>query len=444
MVKFFGSYSKRDSKNAIKAFSRFCVGKGHQFWFDNQLIGGQRFETVILDQLHECDCVIVVLSQASIKSDWVRREIEAAIEFEKAIIPIRKGGVELSDMKGTWAEILFNRHQFLEFNKQPGARLYRALEESIDTLFPTKNLAKVVSFVNFKGGVGKTTLSASIGTLFASRRSEKTLLIDLDPQENLSDLFLGPQALNKAAKAGKTALSMFETFRIGKQVQKKHDFDLIPTPEDVEESDILSLPSQIIQVGPISKLIYLIPSDYRMMKFSRASSEVQDVLKYNFNRCLRILRQEFSVVVIDCGPSASLLSNCAFQSSDLIVAPVRADDSSTRGLYSMQRAAKYVYDYDITEKIHPLINFYRPEVGLEERYADNLQDNPGGHISTLISFVEGKVLLSRVPNVAKLLDIHVPIKDILSGKNEDKEFGAASESLQNVTDELWNLFQESA
>lgn len=52
--------------------------------------------------------------------------------------------------------------------------------------------AKVISFVNFKGGVGKTSLAVNLATSFASQFGDKVLLVDLDPQSNASTEILGP------------------------------------------------------------------------------------------------------------------------------------------------------------------------------------------------------------------------------------------------------------
>lgn len=54
--------------------------------------------------------------------------------------------------------------------------------------------AKVISFANHKGGVGKTTTAASVGSILASKGS-KVLLIDLDPQANLTCSLLDPSKI---------------------------------------------------------------------------------------------------------------------------------------------------------------------------------------------------------------------------------------------------------
>jgi len=50
---------------------------------------------------------------------------------------------------------------------------------------------QVVSVINFKGGVGKTTLTANLGAELA-RRGKRVLLLDLDPQSSLTYSFYAP------------------------------------------------------------------------------------------------------------------------------------------------------------------------------------------------------------------------------------------------------------
>lgn len=52
-----------------------------------------------------------------------------------------------------------------------------------------KKQAKIISFANHKGGVGKTTTTASVGSILASL-GKKVLLVDMDAQSNLTSSLL--------------------------------------------------------------------------------------------------------------------------------------------------------------------------------------------------------------------------------------------------------------
>jgi len=48
--------------------------------------------------------------------------------------------------------------------------------------------AKVISVVNYKGGVGKTTTTYHVGCSLAQHHNKRVLLVDIDPQTNLTFL----------------------------------------------------------------------------------------------------------------------------------------------------------------------------------------------------------------------------------------------------------------
>ncbi|MDQ8642966.1 AAA family ATPase, partial [Enterococcus sp. FR192] len=50
-------------------------------------------------------------------------------------------------------------------------------------------MGKVISVINMKGGVGKTTLTKELGYFMAKNKNKKVLFIDLDPQSNLTQSF---------------------------------------------------------------------------------------------------------------------------------------------------------------------------------------------------------------------------------------------------------------
>ena len=47
-------------------------------------------------------------------------------------------------------------------------------------------MAQVISFINYKGGVGKTTMAVEIAATLANKHGFKVLIVDADPQTNAS------------------------------------------------------------------------------------------------------------------------------------------------------------------------------------------------------------------------------------------------------------------
>jgi cellulose biosynthesis protein BcsQ len=69
-------------------------------------------------------------------------------------------------------------------------------------------MGTVYAFMNSKGGVGKTTLAANIGNEIAEVAQANVLLVDTDPQCNLTQIFYRPQDLDNV----QSNLTIFATF----------------------------------------------------------------------------------------------------------------------------------------------------------------------------------------------------------------------------------------
>ena len=73
---------------------------------------------------------------------------------------------------------------------------------------------KVISLINMKGGVGKTTLSTNICDCLSRRNNKKVLLIDIDPQFNATQcLFTGEEYIKHLTENKDTIVSVFEEKR---------------------------------------------------------------------------------------------------------------------------------------------------------------------------------------------------------------------------------------
>lgn len=74
-------------------------------------------------------------------------------------------------------------------------------------------LAKVVSFINYKGGVGKTTTTYYIGCALAQFQGKRVLLIDIDAQTNLTFLCAPFEKWAAFKKNNGTVATMYRRYR---------------------------------------------------------------------------------------------------------------------------------------------------------------------------------------------------------------------------------------
>lgn len=95
MADIFISYSSED-KTRVKTIAEALEQKGWSVWWDRQIPVGQRYDTVIEQQLTQAKCVIVIWTQRSVQSEWVKNEasdaaqrnILAPVLLEEVTIPL--------------------------------------------------------------------------------------------------------------------------------------------------------------------------------------------------------------------------------------------------------------------------------------------------------------------------------------------------------------------
>jgi chromosome partitioning protein len=154
-------------------------------------------------------------------------------------------------------------------------------------------MAKIIAMAQHKGGVGKTTSTANIGAGLALK-GIKTLVIDLDPQANLTTIMGGPQDY---------ASNIYNVLSGKAQ------------PEALE----------------ISEDLYLLPST---LDLSGAEMELAGVPGREFilKEKIAALKDNFEVVLIDCPPSLGLLTVNALVASSDILLPLQAQFLAMHGL----------------------------------------------------------------------------------------------------------------
>ncbi len=86
MADIFISYSSED-KGTVKRIASLLEKKGWTVWWDRQIPIGQKFDTVIENELHNAACVLVIWTKRSVIAEWVKNEATAA-DREGKLIPV--------------------------------------------------------------------------------------------------------------------------------------------------------------------------------------------------------------------------------------------------------------------------------------------------------------------------------------------------------------------
>ena len=170
-----------------------------------------------------------------------------------------------------------------------------------------KEMSEIISLINEKGGVGKSTSAITIAQILAIS-GYKVLLVDLDPQMNTTKMFGKSESDNDIN---------YEHLFCDKQVRKEAVLDFV-TETDYKNISILSASREL------NTLIY---------KIYDRCKEVNVELYFRYN--LGLLKDEFDYIIIDNSPFKSYLTSCAMCASDKIITPINVDNFSYDGLMSL-------------------------------------------------------------------------------------------------------------
>ena len=188
---------------------------------------------------------------------------------------------------------------------------------------PGDLMTVTVSLINMKGGVGKTTLAFNLGWYSAWRKNLKVLAIDLDPQANLSQYFMGAQDYLKYLDEDKgTVVEIFEQFSAPKP--KKG------SPTLLDPGDII----HHLHKWSDGSLIDLIPSRLELAWTLKNPTEKAHLLP----QFLAKIGDKYDIVLIDCAPTESILTTAAYRSSRYVAVPVKPEFLATIGLPLLARS----------------------------------------------------------------------------------------------------------
>ena len=183
---------------------------------------------------------------------------------------------------------------------------------------------KVVSVINYKGGVGKTTITANLASEMVFR-GKKVLVIDLDPQTNLTFSYMRVEDWSKTYEKEKTIKYWFDSIIDGTK----------PVPSFKE------LIVKKSGVDLICSHLGLIDVDIELAAGLSAGTERQHrnnfVKTYSYIKNeLNKIKGQYDIVLFDCPPNFSIVTKNALIASDYYIVPAKMDYLSTLGINQLK------------------------------------------------------------------------------------------------------------
>lgn len=256
----------------------------------------------------------------------------------------------------------------------------------------------IVSVINYKGGVGKTTLTANLGGELAAR-GFKMLLVDLDPQASLTFSLVTPDLWRRDLADARTIKNWYDSFSDGSPANLA---DYVMRPRRITSR--LSQFRNSGKLGLIPSHLGLINVDTELASELGGTSLKQAKLKY-----LRVHRrladalsasefQDWDLVLIDCPPNFNIVTKNAIVASDKVLIPAKADYLSTLGI-----------DYLISS-LDSLVSEYNEFATLESPdVSASIDPEVLGVVFTMIQYYDGQPISRLRPYIeqTRQLGVHV-------------------------------------
>jgi chromosome partitioning protein len=298
-----------------------------------------------------------------------------------------------------------------------------------------------LSVINYKGGVGKTTITANLAAELAFR-GHKILCIDLDPQASLTFSYYSVDDWHQNYENSKTIKNWYDAF--------------IDKDADLALSSLISRPNRINSlihgngyIDVICSHLGLINVDLELA--TRLVGGTERDLRNNFLRVYSRLRKglenikenEYDFVLIDCPPNFNIVTKNSIIASNYIIVPTKPDYLSTLGIEQLQKHVK------------ELVGTYnRHSNASNDPEYSNVDPQILGIIFTMISVRNDNPISALRQYIAPIVSSDLPVFDTYIRENKTiysdaPEYGVpvvlkrvSGKTYNDVQDELENLTSE--
>lgn len=197
-------------------------------------------------------------------------------------------------------------------------------------------MAHVISTINLKGGVGKTTTTVALAEFLSGEFGKRVLLIDLDPQTNATTVLVGEEKWRELNDAGRTLNTLFVDALRDEREVREFDLDgtlqrVVGTVADVRTVDLL--PSSLDLIDVQDRLASMPSGRF----FSNNPTEL-------LSRAVKPILSNYDFVLIDCPPNLGIVTLNGLRISDGYIIPTIPDVLSTYGIPQIQRRVKEFAD----------------------------------------------------------------------------------------------------
>jgi len=278
--------------------------------------------------------------------------------------------------------------------------------------------ARLISVINMKGGVGKSTTTISLAETLALHQRRRVLVIDLDPQTNASIMVAGPDKWNQMREAERTLDFYFEAYVVQ---QKPKQFKQLIEPK---VTDLKGKPEVALCASAPEFRIVERDMIESFVKRGFHIDAIQKWILERFANGLKNVVNDYDYILMDCPPGISLFAEAALIAADAILVPTIPDYVSRLGLITFRKRALRLINerrggpsqlFVLATKYEDVFSLHRSEAAL-------LKDNLGEAMFD--------VLIAQHVDIAKAAEWSDVVRTF------DQKYGAMAPTIAKLGEEF--------
>jgi chromosome partitioning protein len=292
-------------------------------------------------------------------------------------------------------------------------------------------MALIISTVNMKGGVGKTTLTVNLAACLAREHRKRVLVVDLDSQISATLSLMPPQDFARIRKARRTISYLIET-TIKPSLKQTYDINDIICPfiANVQGLELLPGDIELYDEYLVSEMLHKRASKDETTDFQAIWNNFELIL---IQKILEPVMDSYDFIIMDCAPGYNLVTRSGLAASDFYILPARPEPLSVVGIQLLQRrirALRESHQDTDPQNLDPIklnllgIVFILSGGSLLNRYYNQVMKRVSD------DFTSSQIFKNKIPmdvNVAKALDTFQPVVVSMPNTSGAKAFSKLAE-----------------
>lgn len=214
-------------------------------------------------------------------------------------------------------------------------------------------MKNAIAVMNTKGGVGKSTMVLALAETLAAYEDKSVLVIDSDAQASVSSMLMSTTQLYELQSNGLTLVEYLVNTVLSNDRDEVARY-LVTGVSDVDDAETITL----------------MPSDVQLTLFEREVSHEQrhTQLRQAIGELLAQVRPLYDVVLIDCPPGLSVLTESWLREADFHLTPTKPDYISSCGLEVFRRFKSLNPEMGFAENLGVVINMKDQMAPADDEY----------------------------------------------------------------------------